>query len=291
MRELVVISGKGGTGKTSILASFAVLSGRTVLADCDVDAADLHLVLSPAVRRREVFRSGNEAVIRPELCDGCGKCAELCRFAAVSSAGNDGGRYRIDPTACEGCGVCVQHCPRGAIEFPERVCGEWFVSDTRCGPMVHARLRPAAENSGKLVATVRQESRRLVENEGFDQVLVDGPPGIGCPVISSVTGATAVLAVSEPTVSGEHDLQRVLELCRHFGIPAAVCVNKWDLNPQMTEQIEDLAAAGGAEVLGRIPYDRAVTAAQLQARAVVELGGQAAAAMRAIWERFKETGK
>jgi MinD superfamily P-loop ATPase len=286
VRELVVISGKGGTGKTSILASFAVLSGRTVLADCDVDAADLHLVLAPEVRRREVFRSGNEAVIHPELCDGCGKCAELCRFAAVSRTGNDGGRYRIDPTACEGCGVCVRHCPRGAIEFPERVCGEWFVSDTRCGPMVHARLHPAAENSGKLVATVRQEARRLAESEGFDQVLVDGPPGIGCPVISSVTGAAGVLAVSEPTVSGGHDLLRVLELCRHFGIPAAVCMNKWDLNPQMTERIEGQAASGGARVLGRIPYDRAVTAAQLEARTVVELGGLAAEAIRRIWKRF-----
>jgi MinD superfamily P-loop ATPase len=296
MQELVVISGKGGTGKTSLLASFAVLAGRAVLADCDVDAADLHLVLTPQVRRREVFRSGNEAVIRPELCDGCGKCAELCRFTAVkrdweSSPGSGSARYRIDPTACEGCGVCVSHCPRGAIEFPERVCGEWFVSDTRCGPMVHARLHPAAENSGKLVAAVRLESRRLAESEGFDQVLVDGPPGIGCPVISSVTGASAVLAVSEPTVSGEHDLSRVLELCRHFGIPAAVCVNKWDLNPGMTEQIEAKAAAGGAEVLGRIPYDRSVTAAQLEARAVVEVGGPAAAAIRAIWERFKESGK
>ena len=287
----MVISGKGGTGKTSILASFAVLSGRTVLADCDVDAADLHLVLAPEVRRREVFRSGNEAVIRPELCDGCGKCAELCRFAAISRAGNDGGRFRIDPTACEGCGVCVHHCPQGAIEFPERVCGEWFVSATRCGPMVHARLRPAAENSGKLVATVRQEARRLAESEGFDQVLVDGPPGIGCPVISSVTGAAAVLAVSEPTVSGGHDLLRVLELCRHFSIPAAVCMNKWDLNPQMTERIEGQAASGGARVLGRIPYDRAVTAAQLEARTVVELGGPAAEAIRRIWERFNHNGK
>jgi MinD superfamily P-loop ATPase len=295
VRELVVISGKGGTGKTSLLACFAVLARQAVLADCDVDAADLHLVLAPTVRRREVFRSGQEAVIRPELCRRCGKCAELCRFGAVlgeaeNPQGNGGRRFRIDPTACEGCGICVTHCPHGAIEFPERVCGEWFVSDTRCGPMVHARLEPAAENSGKLVAAVRQEARRQAESGGFAQVLVDGPPGIGCPVISSVSGASAVLAVSEPTVSGEHDLQRVLELCRHFGIPAAVCVNKWDLNPQMTARIEAQAAGGGAAALGRIPYDRAVTAAQLQARAVVELGGPAAAAIRDLWERFKDMG-
>jgi MinD superfamily P-loop ATPase len=295
VRELVVISGKGGTGKTSLLASFAVLARKAVLADCDVDAADLHLVLAPKVRRREEFRSGNEAVIRPELCRRCGRCAELCRFGAVlreagEPQGNGGAPYRVDPTACEGCGVCVSRCPHGAIEFPERICGEWFVSDTRCGPLVHARLRPAAENSGKLVAAVRQEARRLAEEGGFGQVLVDGPPGIGCPVISSVTGASAVLAVSEPTVSGEHDLSRVLELCRHFGIPAAVCVNKWDLNPQMTARVEARAGEGGALVLGRIPYDRTVTAAQLQARAVVELGGPAAAAIRGIWERFSENG-
>jgi MinD superfamily P-loop ATPase len=291
MRELVVISGKGGTGKTSLLASFAVLAERAVLADCDVDAADLHLVLAPTVRHREEFRSGNEAVIRPELCRRCGKCAELCRFAAVHSEGDGGGSYRIDATACEGCGVCVRHCPHGAILFPERFCGDWFVSDTRCGPLVHARLRPAAENSGRLVAAVRQEARRLAESGGFERVLVDGPPGIGCPVISSVTGASGVLAVSEPTVSGEHDLKRVLELCRHFGIPASVCVNKWDLNPRMAEQIEGQAAADGAAVLGRIPYDRAVTAAQLQARAVVELGGPASAAIRGIWQRFKDIGE
>jgi len=295
-RELVVISGKGGTGKTSLLASFAVLAGRSVLADCDVDAADLHLVLSPETRRREEFRSGNEAVIRPELCDGCGTCAELCRFGAVlrdvpDPSGEDGARFRVDPHACEGCGVCVSHCPRGAIEFPERACGEWFVSDTRCGPLVHARLQPAAENSGKLVATVRREARRLAEEGDHALLLVDGPPGIGCPVISSVTGASAVLAVSEPTVSGEHDLERVLQLCRHFAIPAAVCVNKWDINPDQTGRIEGRAATGGARVLGRVPYDRSVTAAQLQGRAVTELGGPAAEAIQAIWERFSEMGE
>jgi len=286
MRELVVISGKGGTGKTSLLASLAVLAGRAVLADCDVDAADLHLVLAPAVRRRERFRSGNEAVILPQRCNGCGKCAELCRFGAVQKDGEAG--YRIEATACEGCGVCVSHCPQAAIEFPERTCGEWFVSDTRCGPMVHARLRPAAENSGKLVAAVRQEARRLAVEGGFPWLLVDGPPGIGCPVISSVTGASAVLAVSEPTVSGEHDLARVLELCRHFGLPAAVCVNKWDLNPGMAGRIEEQARTGGAQVLGRIPDDPSVPAAQLQARAGGGLGGPAAEAMRGIWRQCKE---
>jgi MinD superfamily P-loop ATPase len=295
MRELVVVSGKGGTGKTSVLASFAALAATAVLADCDVDAADLHLVLAPTVRRREIFRSGNEAMIRSELCRRCGRCQELCRFGAVwrevgDSQGNGGPPYCIDPTACEGCGVCVSRCAYGAIDFPERVCGEWFVSDTRCGPLVHARLRPAAENSGKLVALVRQEARRLAEDGSFGLLLVDGPPGIGCQMISSVTGASAVLAVSEPTVSGEHDLKRVLALCRHFGVSAAVCVNKWDLNPRMSERIEAIAVEGGAAALGRIPYDRAVTSAQLQGRAVVELGGPAAEAIRGVWERFSQSG-
>jgi MinD superfamily P-loop ATPase len=293
MRELVVISGKGGTGKTSLLASFAVLAGQAVLADCDVDAADLHLVLTPTIRRRETFRSGHEAVIIPELCRGCGKCRELCRFAAVNrDEGNGRGPvYRIDPAACEGCGVCVDHCPAEAIQFPERVCGEWYLSDTRCGPMVHARLQAAAENSGKLVSTVRREAQGEAKAGGYGLILVDGPPGIGCPVIASITGASAVLIVTEPTVAGVHDLERVLTLCRHFRIPAAVCVNKWDLNQGMTERIEALAREKGARVTDRIPYDQTVTLAQVQARAVVEIGGPAAQAVRQVWERFAIIGE
>jgi MinD superfamily P-loop ATPase len=293
MHELVVISGKGGTGKTSLLASFAVLAGQAVLADCDVDAADLHLVLTPTIRKRETFRSGQLAVIRPELCRGCGKCRELCRFGAVSQDNGNGVRpvYRIDPAACEGCGVCVDHCPSEAIQFPERVCGEWYLSDTRCGPMVHARLQAAAENSGKLVSTVRKEAQAEAKASGYALILVDGPPGIGCPVIASVTGVDAALVVAEPTVAGAHDLERVLGLCRHFHIPAAVCVNKWDLNQEMTERIETLARERGARLTGRIPYDRTVTVAQIQARAVVEIGGPAAQAVRQVWEGFMTIGE
>jgi MinD superfamily P-loop ATPase len=293
MRELVVISGKGGTGKTSLLASFAVLAGRAALADCDVDAADLHLVLTPTIRRRETFRSGHQAVIRPELCRGCGKCRELCRFGAVNrDEGNGRGPvYRIDPAACEGCGVCVDHCLAEAIQFPERVCGEWYLSDTRCGPMVHARLQAAAENSGKLVSMVRQSAQGEAKAGGLKLILVDGPPGIGCPVIASITGASAVLAVTEPTVAGAHDLERVLSLCRHFHIPAAVCVNKWDLNQEMSERIETLAREKGARLTGRIPYDRTVTVSQIQARAVVEVGGPAAQAVRRVWERLTTIGE
>jgi MinD superfamily P-loop ATPase len=285
MKELVVISGKGGTGKTSLAASFAVLADNPVIADCDVDAADLHLVLSPRINERHEFRSGHEAVIRQEDCTGCGACLARCRFGAVIMNGESAGdkRFLIDPVSCEGCGVCVRFCPEGAIEFPERECGEWMVSDTRCGPMVHARLNVAAENSGKLVSMVRQEARRITEKGNHPFILVDGPPGIGCPVIASVTGSTFVLIVTEPTVSGEHDLERILSLTRHFHIPAAVCVNKWDINAEMTERIESKARQSGARIAGRIRYDRAVTLAQMQARAVVEIESSAADEIRRMW--------
>jgi len=288
MKELVVISGKGGTGKTSLAASFAVLAHRPVVADCDVDAADLHLVLSPRIKERHEFRSGHEAVIRQEDCIGCGACLAHCRFGAVRMNGKSAGdaTFFIDPVACEGCGVCVRFCPEKAIDFPERLCGEWMISETRCGPMVHARLGVAAENSGKLVSTVRREALRIAEEENHPLVIVDGPPGIGCPVIASVTGATLVLAVTEPTVSGEHDLERVLSLTRHFSISAAVCVNKWDLNPEMTERVEDKAGRTGARVVGRIRYDRAVTLAQMQERAVVETEAPCVKDIQHIWKQL-----
>jgi MinD superfamily P-loop ATPase len=285
VKELVVISGKGGTGKTSLAASFALLADRPVIADCDVDAADLHLLLSPRVNERHEFRSGHEAVIRQADCIGCGACLAYCRFEAVRTNGQGAGEatFSIDPLSCEGCGVCIRFCPVEAIDFPERVCGEWMVSETRCGPMVHARLGVAAENSGKLVSTVRREARRIAEGNGHPFVIVDGPPGIGCPVIASVTGASLVLGVTEPTVSGEHDLERVLALARHFAIPAAVCVNKWDLNVEITERIETKAHQAGARVVGRVRYDPAVTLAQMQERAVVETDSLAGEDIRGIW--------
>jgi len=289
MHELVIISGKGGTGKTSVTASFAVLADRPVIADCDVDAADLHLVLSPRVMEHHEFRSGHEAIIRQGDCTGCGDCRENCRFGAVRTDGTEDGKgaFFIDPVSCEGCGVCVRFCHEKAIDFPERLCGEWMISETRCGPMVHARLGVAAENSGKLVSTVRREARRIASEQERSIVLVDGPPGIGCPVIASVTGASLVLVVTEPTLSGEHDLERVLSLARHFAIPAAVCVNKWDINAEMTARIEAGAAAGGALAVGRIRYDQSITSAQLQAKAVVELGGPAAGDIENLWDSLK----
>jgi MinD superfamily P-loop ATPase len=290
--ELIVISGKGGTGKTSLAASFAVLADRPVIADCDVDAADLHLVLSPQISERHEFRSGHEAAIRRQDCIQCGECQAHCRYNAVKMNGRAAGEavFFIDPIACEGCGVCVRFCPENAIDFPERICGEWMISETRRGPMVHARLGLAAENSGKLVSTVRREARRIAEVRNRSLVIVDGPPGIGCPVIASLTGATSVLIVTEPTVSGEHDLERVLSLARHFRVPAAVCVNKWDINPEMTGKIEAMATRAGARVVGRVRYDRSVTLAQMQERTVVETDSQAASDVCRLWEHLIRRG-
>ncbi len=289
IEELVIISGKGGTGKTSLTASFAVLAGSAVIADCDVDAADLHLVLSPNILERHEFRSGHEAFIRMEECVGCGICLDYCRFDAVRMLRevNGGQVFSIDPVSCEGCGVCVHFCPVKAIDFPERVCGEWMISETRCGPMVHARLGLAAENSGKLVSIVRRETRRIAEENGNGMIIVDGPPGIGCPVISSITGASRVLVVTEPTVSGEHDLERVLALAKHFSIPTAVCVNKWDINPEMTERIEKMAREADARIVGRIRYDGGVTKSQLRQLAVVETDTPSAEDIRCVWEQLE----
>ena len=286
MKELVVISGKGGTGKTSVTASFAALANNPVMVDCDVDAADLHLVLTPEVKQREDFYSGHEASIRPEDCIDCGVCLEPCRFGAVIEVDPEeyGAAFAIDPIACEGCGVCAWICPTKAVDFPPRLCGEWMISDTRYGPMVHAQLGVAAENSGKLVAHVRQEARQIAERDGKDLVIIDGPPGIGCAAIASLTGASLALAVTEPTVSGEHDLDRILKLAKHFQIPTAVCVNKWDLNPEMTERIEQKARESGTQIAGRIRYDQSITKAQLQARTIVETDADSAEDIRKVWK-------
>jgi len=288
MKELVVISGKGGTGKTSILASFAVLADDAVLADCDVDAADLHLVLTPTVRRRERFSGGSRARIMPGHCMACGKCEEICRFDAIFFDGPGNGRvertFRVDPFACEGCGLCARFCTYGAVEFAPVVNGKWFVSETRAGPMVHARLDPGEENSGKLVSLVRTEARQLAERRRAPRVLIDGAPGIGCAVIASINNADLVLIVTEPTLSGRHDLERVAELTAHFGIPTSLAVNKWDLNADLARQIETEAAARGLHLAGRVRYDRAVTEAQLRRRTIIEhTENNAAADVRELW--------
>jgi MinD superfamily P-loop ATPase len=294
MRELVVISGKGGTGKTSLLASFAVLAESAVIADCDVDAADLHLVLEPTVRERADFSGGSQAAVYDPTCSACGLCRELCRFDAIRCIPRPGrpDRFEVDPVACEGCGVCAHFCPTGAMQFGPVVNGEWYVSDTRCGVMVHARLGIAEENSGKLVTQVRSRAKAIAKEQGADWVLVDGSPGIGCPVIASVGGADLALVVTEPTLSGRHDLHRILALTRHFGVVARVCINKWDLNPEITAQIEAEAAEAGAPVAGKIRYDSAVTQAQIQKQTVVEFSrGAVADQIKALWDTLRQTGQ
>ncbi len=286
MKELVVVSGKGGTGKTSLVASFAALANEKVLADCDVDAADLHLVLEPRTVHREDFRGGKRARILSERCTGCGRCQEVCRFDAVDEKDEPtaGQGFSINPVACEGCGVCVWNCPEEAIAFEETINGEWFISETRCGPMVHARLGIAEENSGKLVSLVRNQAKQLAGSRDLGLVIVDGSPGIGCPVIASVTGADLVLVVTEPTLSGKHDLERVMELTRHFGIPTVVCINKWDLYPKIAREIEKDAKARDMKMVGRVRYDKAITKAQIARSSVVEYtGGAVAEEIKSLW--------
>jgi MinD superfamily P-loop ATPase len=285
VKELIVISGKGGTGKTSLLGAFASLAESKVLCDADVDAADLYLILEPEIKERQDFQEGHKAVIDKDTCTGCGTCRELCRFHAISP------EFEVDPIDCEGCGVCVYFCPVEAIEFPLKTCGELFVSDTRAGPMVHARLGIAEDNSGKLVTLTRQRARKLATDKGLNLILTDGPPGVACPVIASITGADGVLIVTEPTLSGHHDMDRVVELADHFEIPAAVCINKYDLNRDMTETIEEYARDKGLPVVGRIPFDPSFTEAMVQKQTIMEYDAScsAAQAVQGIWERLRST--
>ena len=277
MKELVVISGKGGTGKTSIAAAFASLARNAVLADCDVDAADLHIILEPKIRQASDFSGGKKASIITEKCIDCGKCADMCRFGAISLNGPSNGTiaktYTVDPVSCEGCKVCVEFCPAEAIKFEDAINGQWFISDTRFGPMVHAKLGIAEENSGKLVTLIRKEAKRIADEQNKDLLIIDGSPGIGCPVIASITGSDLVLVVTEPTLSGIHDLERVSQLTSDFGIQTLVSVNKADINPDMTERIEKYVEEKGLKVVGKIPYDESFTKAQIMKATLIEYTG------------------
>jgi MinD superfamily P-loop ATPase len=283
VKELVVISGKGGTGKTSLMAAFASLSENKVLCDADVDAADLHLLTDPDIMERHDFQGGGTAVIQPDRCTACGLCRDLCRFNAISEA------FIVDSIECEGCGVCVDFCPEDAIDFPIKTCGEWFISNTRFGPMVHARLGIAEENSGKLVTLVRQAAKKLAENNQLDLLITDGPPGVGCPVIASVGGASAVLIIAEPTVSGLHDMERVAQLAAHFKVPGMVCVNKFDLNPDQTDAIEKLARENDITAVGRIPFDPVFVESMVKGQTVLEYAGNSKIrnTISEIWMRVK----
>ncbi|MDI7274764.1 MAG: ATP-binding protein [Anaerolineae bacterium] len=287
MKQWVVLSGKGGTGKTSVTAALAHLAAREcrlVLADADVDAANLELLLSPTVVEAHDFVGGKVAEIDLARCTACRTCAEVCRFGAVQP----GDAYRVDQTACEGCGACSYECPAEAIRMVDRVSGRWFRSETRLGPLFHARLFAGEENSGKLVAQVKQSARYVAWACQAGLLLVDGPPGIGCPVIATTTGADLALLVVEPSVSGVHDLERILGVTRHFGVPAAVCVNKADINPSRTAEVEALCLAGGVPLVGTIPFDTVVTEAMVHRKAVTEYDdGPVSQALRGVWETLR----
>jgi len=282
MKQIAVISGKGGTGKTVVTGSFAALAKKKIMVDCDVDAADLYLLLHPTVKERHEFRSGQTAVIDKKLCNKCGKCISACRFGAIKAD------CTIERFSCEGCALCSHICPHGAIRMEENVAGEWFISNTRYGPFVHAKLGIAEENSGKLVAKIRQVARELAEKQALDYVIIDGPPGIGCPVIASLSGVDCALIVTEPTLSGLHDAQRVIEVAKHFNIPVKLAVNKYDLNPVMTERIETFCRENDIPAIGKIPFDEAVVKALVEGKTIVEYAQCAAGTeVRKVWEGIK----
>ncbi len=263
MKELVILSGKGGTGKTSITASIAYFAKEKILCDADVDASNLHLLLNPVIKERHDFEGGKEAKIIENECTKCKICMDYCRFNAISN-------FSVDPILCEGCSVCVSFCPEDAISFNTKKCGEWFISNTRIGSLVHARLGIAEENSGKLVSKVRSAAREYAENNNIELIITDGPPGTGCPVIASMGNASLILLVTEPTVSGHHDFLKIADLAAHFNVPHMLCVNKYDLNIEKTEEIEKEAKNRGIPVLNRIPFDSVFTEAMVEMKTVPE---------------------
>jgi len=283
MKQILVISGKGGTGKTVVVASFAALTKNKVMADCDVDAADLHLLLHPCIKERHIFKGLPKAVINREKCISCGECAGVCRFNAIVTA-NSEVDFTVDPVSCEGCGVCEYICPEDAIRMEDNVSGEWYISETKYGPMVHAKLGIAEENSGKLVSIVRQNAKRIAEENNFDYVIIDGPPGIGCPVIASLSGVDIALVVTEPSLSAIHDMERVVGVAKHFGIRAACVINKCDINLNNTQSIVDWCRTNGISLLGKIPYDHSVTESIVEGIPVVEYANNPVAkVIEEIW--------
>lgn len=282
MKQLTIISGKGGTGKTTLTAAFAHLATNLVIADCDVDAADLHLILTPTIIKQEPFYGGQLPFIDKDRCTHCGLCEENCHFGAIQ-------KLEIDSISCEGCGVCAYICPEKAITMKEKISGYWYISETREGPMVHAKLNIAESNSGKLVSMVRQQARELAESEKMDFILIDGPPGIGCAVIASISGVDLVLVITEPTLSGIHDLKRAIEVADHFNIPSLVCINKFNINLNNTKKIKEYCEENKIELVGSIPFDPSVTQAMIKGVSVIEYNcGRVTDEVKNIWKKIEE---
>lgn len=294
MKQLVILSGKGGTGKTCVTAAFAHLAAQSklanqvILADADVDAANLELVLQPRLLEQQDFKGGKVAVIDQDTCASCGDCETVCRFDAIH---HTDGLYIVDPIACDGCAACVYQCPSQSISMHEQIAGRFYFSESRYGPLYHANLFPGQENSGKLVTLVKQRARLQALEENRELVIVDGPPGIGCPVISAVSGASLALIVAEPTVAGVHDMRRILQTVQHFGVRALVCVNKADLYPAGAEEIESFCRGNGIETVGRIPFDLTVATAMVAGEAVTAFqpDSPSSVAMRQVWERVVQS--
>jgi MinD superfamily P-loop ATPase len=287
MKKLTIISGKGGTGKTSLVGSFAALAAqKAVLVDADVDAANLSLIMKPRLLEQHDFYASRVAFLDTEKCDHCGLCRELCRFAAISED------YTISHLACEGCAFCAHACPLEAIEMKDTMSGRWFVSDTPYGFLVHARLGIAEENSGKLVTTIRNRAGEIAAGEKSAYMIIDGPPGIGCPVIASLSGVDAALIVTEPTVSGIHDLERVIALCRHFAVSPVICVNRFDIDEEKTEVIAGYCQREKISLAGKIPYDRIFVAAMIEGVPVVEYtDGPLTGHIESVWHNFSVNAK
>ena len=281
MKQVTILSGKGGTGKTTITASYAALSENAVFADCDVDASNLHLLLKPEIKEKIEFKGLNVAYIDQEKCIKCGLCIKLCKFGAIDE-------FQVDPIHCEGCKVCVVNCPVEAIQFNERVCGYAYISESKYGPMSHARLTPGMENSGKLVTLVRQNASKIAEKYGKELVLVDGSPGIGCPVIASIANIDAAVVVVEPTLSGIHDLKRAIKLLNHFKVIPSVLINKFDINEENTSAIKKYCTLNDIILLGEIPFDPTVTRSMVHGIPVVEYDVESISAKAIIktWDRF-----
>jgi len=279
-----VISGKGGTGKTSITGAFASLAKNAVFADCDVDAADLHLILKPEIKRTMGFHGLQLAKIDTDKCIECKRCVENCRFNAIN------GRIIVEKSFCEGCGVCEYVCPVNAIEMVDRESGFSYISETRFGPMSHAVLKTAEEASGKLVTVVRENAKKIAENKEKDTIIIDGPPGIGCPVISAITGVDLLLIVTEPTLSGISDLERIIGVAEHFKIPAMVCINKYDINVENTKKIDKYCKEKNIDVVGKLPYDTTITKALLEEKNIIEYDKESDLSKKIVemWNKIEE---